>query len=648
MIVRRKLPLHRVLYERLEERSLLTLLDLAALAGRVFRDAGGNDFDPGEEVSGAEVELHRDDGDGTLDDGDTLVGSAATNAGGDYRFDTATTNVRVIDLLPSGSRFVRSSSIDYDSGTGLWNVGSLAAGQIATLSITAQADATGRLTNAAEVSAVDQFDVDSIPANNQPTEDDQASATIVIQNTALSLVTRLNGEDANAPTGPYVPIGGQATFTYLLSNAGSELLELTALWDDSGTPHDTSDDIDVLELGEFLGDDGGALGALDPHETWTYALEKVFGEVGQYTGAGGATARVMDAASGSPSVATDSDPAHAFVFAGGVRLEVQVNGQDANSPGGALVPVGSQPVFTYLVRNIGNVPLRNLTLIDDNGTPNDPLDDLELRDLVGADLGLQGALDPGETWTFSRVKSSFAPGEYAGSASVSGLPTDAQGDSLPGSEPVSDHDPVHFLVQEVLHPIARPVEIAVGIEESTPQPAAQKTPQFDQPAVPSPAPLLLPVALRATTTSTPFSIAYGSSQRLPDPVLIAPSRLGDSALRLRFHELPDEQLQQVLQTLAETVIAEVEVADLADVQLSRAVVKLPELPKDYLEAPEEPRLETAAWRWYCAAGAGLALVGSLIVLIRPKLVQPWLVRRPWQAGLGARRKTTSVFAHSWW
>ena len=574
----------------------------------------------------------------------------------------AATNVRVADTLPSGLTFVTASSSDYDEGTGVWNVGSLGAEQTATLSITTQVNATGQFTNTAEISAIDQSDIDSIPGNNDPSEDDQASATIVIQNTAMSLVTKVNGDDANSPTGPYVPIGGQATFSYELTNTGSELLELTSLVDDNGTPNNLSDDFDVLELGEFLGNDTGTLGALDPGETWTYALAKVLSEAGQYAGASAAAARVIGATSQPPSVSTASDPAHAFVFSGGVRLEMRVNGQDANSPGSALVPVGSQPAFTYLVRNVGNVPLRDLVVIDDNGTPSDPLDDidvLELADFVDSDSGLQGALDPGETWTFRLVKSSFAAGEFAASASVSGLPTDTQGISLSNSEPVSDDDPVHFSVQEVQQQLAPPIEIAVGIEETIPEPAIEELPQFDEPAVPvfSPSPLLLAVALpETTTTRTPFQIAYGNSQKLPDPVPIASSRIADTALRLRFHEIPEEQLQQVLLTLAEAVIADAEVADLADVQLARAPVNLPELPRDYLESPEEPNLAAASpWRWYLAAAAGLAFAGSTMVLIRPKLVQKWFDQRPRQlgrelrqVGARARRKITSVFAHSWW
>ncbi len=79
----------RVLFERLEDRSLLAATDLAAIAGLVFDDATGNGFDPGEEVAGATINLYQDDGDGVFEPGagDTLVDTVLTDANGEYRFD---------------------------------------------------------------------------------------------------------------------------------------------------------------------------------------------------------------------------------------------------------------------------------------------------------------------------------------------------------------------------------------------------------------------------------------------------------------------------------------------------------------------------------------------------------------------------------
>jgi large repetitive protein len=90
------------------------------------------------------------------------------------------TGVEVLDLLPAGLTFVGSTQTQgtYNSGTGVWDVGTLASGASATLTLTATLSATSPVTNTAEVSASDQFDPDSTPGNNVPGEDDQASVTV--------------------------------------------------------------------------------------------------------------------------------------------------------------------------------------------------------------------------------------------------------------------------------------------------------------------------------------------------------------------------------------------------------------------------------------------------------------------------------------
>jgi uncharacterized repeat protein (TIGR01451 family) len=63
------------------------------------------------------------------------------------------TNVAVKDLLPAGLTFVSSNPATYNSTTGVWNVGTLAANANATLTITATATGTPQMaTNCAEVS----------------------------------------------------------------------------------------------------------------------------------------------------------------------------------------------------------------------------------------------------------------------------------------------------------------------------------------------------------------------------------------------------------------------------------------------------------------------------------------------------------------
>lgn len=86
-------------------------------------------------------------------------------------------NVQVLDLLPAGVTHVSDDSLNtYDPVTGLWQVGSVNSGQTKTLNIVVSRDSAAPITNTAEVFSANGTDPDSTPNNNNPSEDDQASA----------------------------------------------------------------------------------------------------------------------------------------------------------------------------------------------------------------------------------------------------------------------------------------------------------------------------------------------------------------------------------------------------------------------------------------------------------------------------------------
>lgn len=89
----------------------------------------------------------------------------------------ATGGIQVQDILPAGLTFVNATT-GYNSGTGIWTVGSLQVGQEAVLTITVQVGSTGVITNTAQITASDLYDPDSTPGNNVPTEDDYASVEL--------------------------------------------------------------------------------------------------------------------------------------------------------------------------------------------------------------------------------------------------------------------------------------------------------------------------------------------------------------------------------------------------------------------------------------------------------------------------------------
>ncbi len=75
------------------------------------------------------------------------------------------TGIIVEDVLPSGLGFVEATTSDgtYDETTGVWNIGDLANGATATMTMEARVRAAGNYTNTAELIASDTNDPDSTP-----------------------------------------------------------------------------------------------------------------------------------------------------------------------------------------------------------------------------------------------------------------------------------------------------------------------------------------------------------------------------------------------------------------------------------------------------------------------------------------------------
>ncbi|MDB9421097.1 Ig-like domain-containing protein [Microcystis aeruginosa CS-563/04] len=95
-------------------------------------------------------------------------------------------NIQVTNVLPLDLAFISvvTEQGTYDSNTGIWDVGNMRDNLSRTLTITAQVNGGQSLTNTAQVTAVFEADLDSIPNNNDPNEDDQTSVLIDVQNVA--------------------------------------------------------------------------------------------------------------------------------------------------------------------------------------------------------------------------------------------------------------------------------------------------------------------------------------------------------------------------------------------------------------------------------------------------------------------------------
>jgi uncharacterized repeat protein (TIGR01451 family) len=128
----------------------------------------------------------------------------------------AATGVQVRDALPPGLSLVSTQVTQgsFDTGTSVWNVGTVAVGASQTLSIVATVTTPGTKTNTAEVWSANEFDIDSTPGNGDPSEDDLArvSLTPTIIDLALTKVV-----DVASPL-----VNEAVTFTITVVNTGPD------------------------------------------------------------------------------------------------------------------------------------------------------------------------------------------------------------------------------------------------------------------------------------------------------------------------------------------------------------------------------------------------------------------------------------------
>lgn len=183
-------------------------------------------------VPGADLSLIK-----TVDNTTPTVGSNVTftvraiNDGPDNAY-----NVRAKDLLPVGLSYVSSSvsgDDSYDNGTGIWTIGTLIAGGISTITITATVTTAAELSNFAEIVEADALpadtagdntstliDPDSQPSGTTddpdrvPDQDDEDAVTLTpqIAEADLSLIKTVSNSHPN--------LGDSISFTLTVVNSG--------------------------------------------------------------------------------------------------------------------------------------------------------------------------------------------------------------------------------------------------------------------------------------------------------------------------------------------------------------------------------------------------------------------------------------------
>ena len=251
-----------------------------------------------------------------------------------------------------------------------------------------------------------------------------------------------NGSDADTTPGVFLAVGANATFTYTVTNPGNVSLATVVARDDNGTSGNLADDITLT----FVGGDANSNSRLDVGETWTYSAPVHVVTAGQYTNIARVTGNPVDAAGvdlAGVTDPTDTDPSNHFGVNAAINVVKNTNGQDANTPPGPQLAVGSTATFTYIVTNTGNVTLGTVAVTDDNGTPGTPGDDLTAT-LTGGDTNGNGRLETTETWTFTATHVVTA-GQYSNIGRVSAVALDNTNTAITGIQAVVDTDPSNHL-----------------------------------------------------------------------------------------------------------------------------------------------------------------------------------------------------------
>jgi len=216
---------------------------------------------------------------------------------------------------------------------------------------------------------------------------------------SIGVTTLTNGSNSDTPPGIHLRAAiDQVTWTYQVTNPGSEALTGIVVKDNNGTPANTSDDFTV-----------GTIPTLAVGASTTLTHVGGVAAVGQYTNIGTATA--TGSVSGQTVSATNAD--NYFGDAPQLQLVTLTNGTNNDTaPGQHLRAGGPGVTWTYQVTNTGNVTMGNITVADDNGTPGNTSDDFT--------VGTVTSLAAGASASLTRAGGTAVAGQYTNVGSARG------------------------------------------------------------------------------------------------------------------------------------------------------------------------------------------------------------------------------------
>lgn len=163
--------------------------------------------------------------------------------------------------------------------------------------------------------------------------------------------------------------GGAVTYTYVVTNEGSSVLQNISVSDNKCTPV------------TFVDGDTDSDGKLDLNETWTYTCTTTLADT--TTNIGTVTATPVN----SENSISDTDSATVTVTPSAPAIHIE------KSASATTLPVGGGAVtYTYTVTNAGNIALTTVTVSDDQCSP---------VTYVSGDTGSANVLGLTETWIYT-------------------------------------------------------------------------------------------------------------------------------------------------------------------------------------------------------------------------------------------------------
>ncbi|BAV96894.1 CARDB domain-containing protein [Lysobacter enzymogenes] len=326
---------------------------------------------------------------------------------------SAAAAVAVDDLLPSGYTFVSATPSvgTYNSGTGVWSVGTLANGANATLSVVATVLATGNYANTATATSTTG---DPTPGNNTATNTPTpvASADLAVVKTASN---------------PNPTVGTNVTFTIVVSNNGPSAADAVVVNDalPSGYTFVSANP----STGTYNGT-AWTVGTLANGASATLTVTATVLATGNYANTATATSTTGDPTPGNNSSTSTPSP----VASADLAVTKTVDN--------AAPPVGSNVTFTIEVSNAGPSAADAVVV-------NDPLPNgyafVSATPSVGTYNGTAwnvGNLAAGANATLTVVARVLETGSYANTATATSPTSDPNsGNNTATSTPVPTRNP---------------------------------------------------------------------------------------------------------------------------------------------------------------------------------------------------------------